>query len=290
MAAEPSGSTATTSPYHPLFNDPAADTVLRSTEGTLFRVPAFVLRRTTGYFAATLPPPTAADTEPVPLDEPASLLAHTLSILCGLPPPSAAPLDFDTAEAILALSERWAAPGAAARVRDAITGPAFLAEPLRLYVVAVRAGWTDEAHIAARGTLVLSLYDEVHHELLRRLPARDLMALLGLHRRRRDALDRMLRSESTEGVSAAAVSGCCGACGLSADNHLWKEYRARIFAEMDIRALGDTVIGSGTDEWREALACWNAKCAGAGCGKTIYDRDTILPEIKACMDRLPDTV
>lgn len=64
----------------------------------------------------------------------------------------------------------------------------------------------------------------------------------------------------------------------------------QIFAEMDIRALGDTVIGSGTDEWREALACWSAKCAGAGCGKTIYDRDTILPEIKACIDRLPDTV
>jgi hypothetical protein len=238
MAAEPSGSTTTTSPYHPLFNDPAADTVLRSTEGTLFRVPAFVLRRTTGYFAATLPPPTAADTEPVPLDEPASLLAHTLSILCGLPPPSAAPLDFDTAEAILALSERWAAPGAAARVRDAITGPAFLAEPLRLYVVTVRAGWTDEAHIAARGTLVLSLYDEVHNELLRRLPARDLMALLGLHRRRRDALDRMLRGESTEGVSAAAVSGCCGACGLSADNHLWKEYRARVSRTRSESAIG----------------------------------------------------
>ncbi|KAJ7897623.1 hypothetical protein B0H14DRAFT_2676304 [Mycena olivaceomarginata] len=257
MAAEPSGSTTTTSPYHPLFDDPAADTVLRSTEGTLFRVPAFVLRRTTGYFAATLPPPTAADTEP----------------------------------AILALSERWAAPGAAARVRDAINRPriprggrcACTSSPC------ARGGRTRR-NIAARGTLVLSLYDEVHNELLPRLPARDLMALLGLHRRRRDALDRMLRGESTEGVSAAAVSGCCGACGLSADNHLWREYRARIFAEMDIRALGDTVIGSGTDEWHEAIACWSAKCAGAGCGKTIYDRDNILPEIKACIDRLPDTV
>ncbi|KAF7369873.1 hypothetical protein MSAN_00616400 [Mycena sanguinolenta] len=265
MTAE---SSAITSAYHPLFSDPAADTTLRSTEGTLFRVPAFVLRRTTGYFAATLP--AIADTEHVPLDEPAALLAQTLSLLCGLPPPDAA-LDFDRAEAILGLAERWDAPGAAARVRDAITGPVFLAEPLRMYVVAVRAGWKDEARIASRGTLVLSLYDEVHDELLRRLPTQDLMALLGLHRRRRDTLDGLLKTN----VNMAAVS--------------W-EYRARIFAEMDIRALGDTVTGSAVDEWREALACWSAKCAGAGCGKAIYDRDTILPEIKACIDQLPDTV
>ncbi|KAJ7207330.1 hypothetical protein B0H12DRAFT_1034523, partial [Mycena haematopus] len=281
MAAEIS---ATTAVYHPLFSDPAADTILRSTEGTLFRVPAFVLRRTAGYFAATLP--AIADAEQVPLDEPAAFLAQILSLLCGLPPPDDAPLDFDRAEAILGLAERWDAPGAAARVRDAITGPVFLAEPLRLYVVAVRAGWEDEARIASRATLVLSLYDEVHNELLRRLPTRDLMALLGLHRRRRDTLDTLLRTD----VNLAAVSGCCAVCGLQVDNYLWREYRARIFTEMDTRALGDTVIGAGVDEWREALACWNAKCAGAGCSKAIYDRDTILPGIKACIDQLPDTV
>ncbi|KAJ6494252.1 hypothetical protein C8R45DRAFT_824731 [Mycena sanguinolenta] len=280
MAAE--GST-TPSAYHPLFSDPAADTILRSIEGTLFRVPAFVLRRTTGYFAATLP--ALADAEQIPLDEPAALLAQTLSLLCGLPPPDAA-LDFDKAEAILGLAERWDAPGAAARVRDAITGPVFLAEPLRLYLVAVRAGWEDEARIASRGTLVLSLCDEVHNELLRRLPTRDLMTLLGLHRRRRDTLDTLLKTK----VNMAAVSGACAACGLQGDNYLWREYRARIFTEMDIRALGDTVIGSAVDEWPEALACWSAKCAGAGCSKAIYDRDTILPEIKACIDQLPDTV
>ncbi|KAF8193899.1 hypothetical protein K438DRAFT_1919183 [Mycena galopus ATCC 62051] len=281
MAAE---SSTTIAAYHPLFNDPAADTVLRSTEGTLFRVPAFVLRRTTDYFAATLP--ATADAEQIPLDEPAALLAQVLSILCGFPPPDGAALDFDTAEAILGLAERWDAPGAAARVRDAITGPVFLAEPLRLYVVAVRAGWADEARVASRGTLVLGLYDEVHTELLRRLPTRDLMALLGLHRRRRDTLDSLLRTD----VNAAAVSGACGACGLQGDNYLWREYRARIFTEMDTRALGDTVIGSAVDEWREALACWSAKCKGAECGKAIYDRDAILPQIKACIDRLPDTV
>jgi hypothetical protein len=54
------------------------------------------------------------------------------------------------------------------------------------------------------------------------------MALLGLHRRRRDVLDRMLSGNSTEGVSPAAVSGRCSACGLERDNYLWREYRARV--------------------------------------------------------------
>ncbi|KAJ7509489.1 hypothetical protein B0H11DRAFT_1702470 [Mycena galericulata] len=284
--------------YHPLFDDPAADTVLQSIEGTLFRVPAFVLRSTAGYFAATLPA-AAADantrTPPPPLSVPVPLHEHdpaliwVLCILSGLAPP--APLrDFAAAEDALALAERWDAPGAIARVRDALTGPDFLAEPLRLYAVAVRFGWAEEARVASRGTLALSLYDAAHREALGRLPARDLLALLGLHRRRRNALEEMLSGETAEGVIPVTVSGRCAACGLHTDNYAWRELRARIFVEMDGRPLGDTVTGFAVDEWREAVACWNCKCEGAGCGKAIYDRESILRQIKACIEKLPDTV
>ncbi|KAJ7181257.1 hypothetical protein C8R46DRAFT_599479 [Mycena filopes] len=282
--------------YHPQFNDPAVDTVLRSTENTLFRVPAFVLRRTTGYFAATLPPSapnTPTNNEPIPLAEPSALLARAFSILCGLPPPDPedAALDFPTAESLLALADRWSAPALAAHVRAALTTPPFLAEPLRMYALAARAGWREEARLASSRTLPLRLYeDDAHDALLRRVPTPDLLALLALHRRRRDALDRMLSGEDAEGVKPAAVSGCCAACGLQADNYVWREYRARIFMEMDTHPLGDTVLGPAVDEWREALACWGAKCAGADCGKALYERETILPQIKACIDKLPKTV
>ncbi|KAJ7181239.1 hypothetical protein C8R46DRAFT_1187395 [Mycena filopes] len=279
--------------YHPQFNNSGADTTLRSTENTLFRVPAFVLRRTTGYFAATLSPSasnTPTNNEPIPLAEPAPLLARALSILCGLPPEDAA-LDFPTAEALLALADRWSAPALATHVRSALTTPPFLAEPLRMYALAARAGWHDEARLASSRTLALRLYDDdAHDALLRRMPTPDLLALLALHRRRRDALNRMLSGEDAEGVKPAAVSGCCAACGLQADNYVWREYRARIFVEMDTRALGDTILGSAVDEWREAHACWGAKCAGAECGTALYERETILPQIKACIDKLPKTV
>ncbi|KAJ6517894.1 hypothetical protein C8R47DRAFT_959925 [Mycena vitilis] len=300
FAAHPSGAEADT--YHPLFADPAADTVLRSAEGTLFRIPAHVLRRTTGYFAATLPPSSALNintaqhpAQPIPHTEPAALLARALLILCGLPP-SGPPLDFATAESLVALAAHWAAPALASYVRSAITAPPFLAQPLRLYALCARAGWADEARIAARATLSLSLFDEAKHgEVLRGMSVGALMELLRLHRRRRDLLDRML-SGKTEAEDEAGidlkekVSGKCAACGAEGGNSLWRQYRARIFVEMDVRPLGDTVTGAGVDEWREALACWGAKCTEKDCGKALYDRDAILPEIKACIDRLPDTV
>ncbi|KAJ7727998.1 hypothetical protein DFH07DRAFT_945809 [Mycena maculata] len=273
--------------YHPLFSDPAADTVLQSIEGTLFRVPRFVLRSTAGYFFATLS--AAADAQVVPLPDHDSEVVCVLCMLCGLAPP--APLaDWGAAEDALALAERWDAPGAVARVRDALTGPAFLAEPLRLYAHAVRFGWEEEARVAARATLALSLYDDAHRTVLARVPPRNLLALLGLHRRRRDALDRMLSGEVPEGVTSAALGGRCAACGLDTDNYAWREFRARIFAEMDRRPLGDSVTGFAVEEWREALACWNSKCGGSGCGQPSYDRDSILRQIKACIDKLPDAV
>ncbi|KAJ7289405.1 hypothetical protein C8J57DRAFT_1628257 [Mycena rebaudengoi] len=279
--------------YDPAFSEPDADTVLRSIEGTLYRVPAFVLRRTSGYFAATLPvtPDSSANNSnadaAIPIREPDAVLAHVLRLMCGLP--AAPPPSFDAVEDVLALIERWDAPGPLSAVRSAITRPVLLAEPLRLYAAAVRFGWAEEARLAARLTLTLALHAGEHRDVLSRLPAKHLMELLGLHRGRRDALQGMLR-----GLPAGSVPGgnkvVCVACGTPADNYAWRELLARIFFEMDVRPLGDTVLGFAVDEWREAVACWNVKCLGEGCGKPVYDREVILRDIKTCMEKLPDTV
>ncbi|KAJ7625881.1 hypothetical protein FB45DRAFT_922544 [Roridomyces roridus] len=272
--------------YHELFDDPTADTTLQSTSGTLFRVPSFILRRTTGYFAATLPTP--ADGREIPLDSPDAPLIWVLSILCGIPPPG--PLsDFAEAEEVLDLAERWSAPAPIARVRDIVANPSFPSDPLRLYALATRFGWTDEAQLAVRRTFTLSLYDPTHQPALRRLPAPSLLALLALHRRRRDVLDGILAGEGG-GLAPADVSGTCPKCGLGTASSAWREYRARIFVEMDRRPLGDTVLGFAVDEWREATACWGVRCQEEGCGKEIYDRELILRRLKECIDALPDTV
>ncbi|KAJ6555232.1 hypothetical protein B0H10DRAFT_2241465 [Mycena sp. CBHHK59/15] len=268
--------------YHPLFTDPTADTVLRAADGTLFRVPTAVLQRTTSFFSSA---PSSASALPLPLPEPAPALATVLAFLCGLESPP--PASFDALEDALALAERWGAPGALARLRCTLGGPAFLAEPLRLYGLAVRRGWGTEARVAARATLGLALWEETHRPALGRLPADALLGLLALHRRRRDALASMLAGGAVRGVSGS----CCASCGGGVSGHEWREYVARIFLEMDARPLGDTVLGfAAVDEWREAVACWNAKCAAAECRKPIYDREAILQDIKACIETLPDEV
>ncbi|KAJ7661073.1 hypothetical protein B0H17DRAFT_1337270 [Mycena rosella] len=236
--------TLSAEPYHPLFADPAADTVLRSSDGTLFRVPSAVLRRTASYFAATLP--ATADAEPAP--------AASLHACCG-------------AGSRGALGRT----GAVARVRDMLGGTAFAEEPLRLYALAVRTGWAEEARGAARATLGLALYDEAHREALARIPARGLMALLGLHRRRRDASTTCSAARTQRGQPC--VAGVPGT----------------IFVEMDTRPLGDTVTGFEVEEWSEARACGMLSVRGATVEANLR-QDAILREIKACIEGLPDAV
>ncbi|KAL0954978.1 hypothetical protein HGRIS_003908 [Hohenbuehelia grisea] len=108
--------------YHPLFSDPDADTVLRSAEGTYYRVHSYTLRTTCGLFRTlfdlpqslnatvrttgaesskhgklgsrnrkTTPDPLRA---PIPVFEPDTLLCPLLCLLHGLPLPDSS---FDVA-------------------------------------------------------------------------------------------------------------------------------------------------------------------------------------------------
>lgn len=63
--------------------------------------------------------------------------------------------------------------------------------------------------------------------------------------------------------------------------------------EMDMRPLGDTVIqglAGGADEWPEARACWDAKCANPQCDRVLYDKALTLSTIKQGIEELPSTV
>ncbi|KAJ7072010.1 hypothetical protein C8F01DRAFT_1102164 [Mycena amicta] len=279
--------------------------------GTLFFVPRFVLRKTSGYFAATLELAQAGlETYAIPMDEPRSLLILALCILCGLAPTleDAESCDLgnmDIVEKLFALSQRWDAPALASRARDAITSLplAEKADPIRLYGLAMRAGWDELAKKAAQRTLVLSIFnfdDECIQQQLGSISAPALLRLYALHRKRRDVLDRMLRGRlsgadlergTRKTLDEALVMGRCTKCGevAATAKRLWAEYCSRIFTEMDVRPLGDTVVGSAVDEWSEALACWNARCVSGGCTgeERLFDREQILVAINSCIAALP---
>ncbi|KAF8625532.1 hypothetical protein AX17_006820, partial [Amanita inopinata Kibby_2008] len=121
-----SSATKTKGPtYHPLFSSPEADIVLRSLEGTLFRVHSYILRTTSGLFRTvfTLPqPPTQSkDSTIISIYEPSQLLCLLLPLLSGQPTtPPLTSLSLNTIIRLLFLAEKWDTPGPISYIRNII--------------------------------------------------------------------------------------------------------------------------------------------------------------------------
>ncbi|KAG6901319.1 hypothetical protein C0995_013679 [Termitomyces sp. Mi166 len=274
---------------HPFFNSKEANVVLCSAEGTFYRVPSFVLRSATEYFRAILPstPPLGLPSgqeqiaDPIIVDEKDVVLERFLRLISGLDTPVWE--SFDELDAVMSLAD---ARGPMCLIRAAVTAPRFLAQPLRLYVMATRLGWEHEAKLASTHTLKLSIYDEEYAEQLQRLPAKHLMALLSLHRRRRDLF--MTSLDTGEAFTAGNnTDRYCSGCGEKVDNHSWREFKARMFLEMDQRPLGDTLLSLDMEDWRESIACWSAKCRNGECRMPHYDRSATLRAIQDYLEEPP---
>lgn len=281
--------------YHPQFNNPEADITLISAEDTAFRVPYFTLRNTCGFFRSHLagytPPPygqfdsSTARHPPIEVVERDAILVKVLCMICGLHTDAWESIgDVDDA---LGLAQRWDAPGPLSIIRGGAMTPMFLAAPLRLYAIATRHGWEDEARVASTHTLGLNLYDEEYREDLERIPTRHLLPLLRLHRVRRDGFKRLIDSD-VYFQAGNAVKYLCPGCGEEAKNYMWREMKMRMYMEIDRRPLGDALYGLDMEEWPEAVACWEAKCQH--CERLTYNKLDTLRDIKDCIDKLPTHV
>ncbi|KAK0185339.1 hypothetical protein F5146DRAFT_203138 [Armillaria mellea] len=260
--------------YHPTFNTPNADAVLSSLDGTLYRLPSSVLRRATTFFASrsfAFEP----NSNPIPIHEHDVVLERLLRIISGLAIPPWR--TFDDLEGVLSLAETWGARGAVDVVRASIMAPMFLGEPLRVYGIATRFGWEEEAELASKHTLSLSLHEEQHQEALRRISTRSLVKLFKFHRKRRD--------EFRVGMEGDAR---CGGCDNSVDGSAWTALVWKMFWEMDARPSGDRLCSLEIEEWPEMETCLLQRCPG--CGKLVHDRLEVLERVRKCLAELPDTV
>ncbi|KDR71912.1 hypothetical protein GALMADRAFT_229404 [Galerina marginata CBS 339.88] len=298
---------STSSPYHQLFSDLDADVVLRSTQGTLYRVRSYTLRTTSGFFETmfSLPQPNACvrqdrenvdriklDLPPV-LDvyEPDFALERLLRLVSGLPVLKWGSID--EVERVLTLAEKWDTPGPIATMRYALNSLQMLQNhPLKCYMLAVHFGWSAEAKLASTYTLGLNLYDSIHTPIIDQISSKDLLPLLNLHRRRRDMFRQLLNSPERFAAGNSSPYHCnrCGVTELN--NYPWREFKNAMFLEIEKRPLGDTLGLAFGDaaEWPEALACWEAKCTKEGCGGLNYDRIATLRQIRLCISFLPSTI
>jgi hypothetical protein len=276
--------------YQSPFDSQDADIVLHSTGGSFYRIPSFTLRNTSGFFRAMLSLPGNGGTPndvPIPIDEKDNVLERLLRMISGLETPKWE--SFDELEEVSSLAENWDTPGPLAIIRLAVTSPLFLEDPLRLYVITTHFEWEEEAKLASRYTLNLSLHDSEHRTVLHRLSAKHLLALLNFHRTRRDMFKRLIESEESFDAENA-VPFRCTMCGRETDNYAWRDLKTRMLLEMDRRPLGDTLCGLGTDEWPVSEACWNTQCKNEGCGKAVYHKALTLMAIKYIIDELPLTI
>ncbi|TFK35174.1 hypothetical protein BDQ12DRAFT_760384 [Crucibulum laeve] len=273
--------------FHPIFNSSDADIVLHSREGTYYRVSSCTLRNTTGFFRQLISQNGNERGEHIPIDETDSTLERVLRMTCGLETPQWK--SFDELEDTVTLIEKWDAAGPLSVIRSAIFAPLFLTDPLRLYALVTRFGWEEEIKLASTYTLPVNLYDDQHQKYLEKLSSRYLLSLLRLHKKRRDEFKKLIDSEEIFSAGNAVHANCMG-CGEDADNHTWRELKARMFVEMDRRPLGDTLCGLDMEEWPEAIACWEARCTKEGCGRLNYSKIATLRDVMDCVGRLPFTI
>ncbi|KIY74174.1 hypothetical protein CYLTODRAFT_416431 [Cylindrobasidium torrendii FP15055 ss-10] len=311
--------------YHPAFDSARADIVLQSSDGVLYRIRSYTLRRTSGFFRTmfTLPQPSSISSPPcspasdssfasssatvcdeeeehIPVHEPSKILTPLLLLLLGRE--TETPIhhwSFDKVESVLRLAESWDMPGPISLIRLAITAPVFLqAEPLRVFAIASQFEWEEEKACAARHTLRYDLLaDRSLRSTLDRLSARDVLQLLRVRRARVEGF-RALVDDVHRFSAGNNDSYDCGRCSNSKlDNQTWKDLKQTMVQELEKRPLGDSVggwlvggigarTGLGVMAWKEAEACWMAKCQNPECGSANYDRLTTLKQVRQCVDEL----
>lgn len=124
------------------------------------------------------------------LDEDTEVLEPLLRMICGLQVPPLA--DCDLIEKVLFVAEKYEMPGPISILRLFASTPLLLEQPLRLYSIACRYGWEEEAKLASNRTLKLDLFDACHQDTLRQLPSKALLDLLTLRHGRREQYVHLL--------------------------------------------------------------------------------------------------
>ncbi|KAJ7264219.1 hypothetical protein C8J57DRAFT_1183120 [Mycena rebaudengoi] len=212
------------------FADKAADIVLQSMEGTIYRVNSFALRNTSWFFHSllSLPQPTGSPTQhEIPVGEPDAVMELLLRIMCGLEIPRWT--SFDEVEVALDLIKKWDAPGP-------------------LSVLASRFEWAEETRDMMKSTLGLSILDGMHDAMLCRLSSKSLLTLLAFHDRCKARFKGALDGTFLFSAGNEEPREC--ACGKIRDNYPWRVLKAKLITEFNQRPLGDRVLAG----WIESAA------------------------------------
>lgn len=224
------------------------------------------------------------DTEILFMDESADTLAVLLSVAHGQDVPSLNSIS--EVETVIHAAEKYDMPGVLNYVRQGLLR--FVRqEPVRVYALACRWGWIEEAKTASSHTLGLDLLSSDIRPTLNVMDSEDLARLLYLHRRRRDCLRGRLDSE--EVFYANVIPSRCQnpTCNAEVIHDKWHQLKYRWVTAIDQEPA---LFASRTAllEGLEVLEVINFKCAR--CIKKQYNTESTLANLRTLLDELPQTV
>ncbi|KAF8967440.1 hypothetical protein BDZ97DRAFT_1903337 [Flammula alnicola] len=166
-------------------------------------------------------------------------------------------------------------------LRKLLISPQYLqSSPIRVYAIACQFELEEEAKVASRHTLNVSLLDAPPCEELRYISAYDYHRLLALHRRRSLAALNLIK---------VPVDLKCMHCNSSAFTmhdapKWWYEFERKAKEELAVRPATDVIFGM------EFL--FNAAQASGctRCPESVLDSWKFLQSLKEAIDAVPSTV
>lgn len=230
------------------FDVPDADIILQATVpissadiatqsfATEFRVHKLILSAASSVFRDMLaiPPPSKLDQSEIPtvgLSESPIPLQLLLQFIYPIPEPPIT--DLATLVQVLEPAVKYDVARAISRLRAILVSPAFLStQALRVYAIASRFGFQEEAKIASANTLSIHIPEAPWYEEYDYMTGTALHLLFSFHRKRCQAAVELVKEEPKPGDK-----------NCWSDNKFYEEFRKRAKTEVTLRPT-TTVITS----------------------------------------------
>ena len=281
--------TMSSSPSEFQLNGFASDIVLRTNDDMPvdFPVHKCFLAAASPFFNAMFtlpqsPSSCASSTQPptVSVSEDSNVVGMLLRFIYPLPDPT--PHNLDELVSLLCAASKYDMTGVMERLRIHLTSTEYLAEsPLRVFAIATRFDFEPEAKIASTHTLGIDVLDSPLSEDLKQITAYSYHRLFTLHRRRAEAAQQVLQSESALGVKCMQ----CNGSGAHFGTPRWlTHFRAKAEEELKARPTTEVIFSlKFLMEVAQATGCQR-------CAASILESHIYLETLRGRIDALPATI
>ena len=279
--------------FHVDFCSGDGDIILMSSDNVKFYTHTFILKVASGLFRATHTLPQRSGVIPLvhglhvlALPEDARTINAILRLISGMEIPALN--NFDDIEKVLLTAKKWGMPGPPSIIHRMITPQTLLDDPVRLYALACRVGWSEATVIAANHTLDVDLQHEDVQPILHSIDSQDLLKLLNLRTRRRDALLEFLLSFTVPGC----LSHLPQLEGQRPTEHelsvqwQWKAFMFTAFIAMDRHPSGKTLLGPQSVLQSDLEDMRSVRCPHFD-GEPAFDIDGLERELETTIGALP---